>query len=387
MQRFPIPTSEQIQNATGYAGGKHRKGSWDKLQIALNAFTKTPDRDTVMDVRSSALTCRATFQEKKKQKRVGALQAANITNQLDLLLADCDIQLLLFEIKDLKALGEPEVISGVEMRLARIRGLAINTVDGSGELKRSIARLDDENRGRVSTQLIELLRQHGYSPQGSFWYPTSGDFDYPLPHVAWKAHLAATGLRQALDVVGNSIPIFKSLGVQHKVDTNPEMFKGTQKLVTIYPPRDSGHWRVLIAKLESAVGGQLKVPPGELPVGRAQRVGMRHGQVTGLTTTVLEANANTRCSPGATTTGGYKLATLTPLGPGSAPPIQTTQPRSDLIFGTGSQKSVLFFHYPSTGKIHTGILLNGTIRPDPREAPNPYDEPLPEGVVLRESAW
>lgn len=86
----------------------------------------------------------------------------------------------------------------------------------------------------MSNQLVELLKSRQYSKGSSnFWYPIDPEFIYELPHVAWKAHLAAASLRQAVDVVGNSIPILEALGVQHKVDTDPGVFRGTEKLVTI----------------------------------------------------------------------------------------------------------------------------------------------------------
>lgn len=390
VQRFPIPTKQQIQASAGYTGGKHRKGTWAALGQALDEHASHRDRDHVALVDQCARKADATFDDTKKQKKVGAETVAAVREQLARLLVDCAIQMHLFDVEDAEnAVDLPprEGTSRVDKKIAAIRSLLPRTEDVGGTLQSRLHLLEQSNRRQVSDELITALKGWGYRkgrPE-NFWYPQGAEFDYPLPHVAWKAHLAAKGPRQALDVVGNAIPVLKQFKVQHKVDTNPEMFGGTEKLVTIYPPRAQQAWAALIARLESVVGGQLKLPPGELAVGGAGRVGMRHGQITALTSQVLQQEANTSCTPSRRKVDGYSLVVLTPLGTTPAPPVYATQPASALIIRDG----VLYFYYPTRVKkqIETAIFLNGEIRPDPREAPNPYNQPLPEGVEEPGVRW
>lgn len=380
IQRFPIPTRQQLGTATDYTGGKHREGTWASVGKLLDNYAKIPNRGIVEDLRVAALEARKTFDNEKKKEKVGVERATGkIIPELDRLVADCQIQLLLFQIEEQAKLAHSlESVSRTEGRIKQIRRLIPTTVDNSGgQLAATLQQHESAISQVVSEELVRTLKALNYKPEpgrDNFWYPADGDFSYALPHVSWKAHLMAGGISQAIDVVRCAAPVLKQWGVQHKVDTNEQMFTTTGKLVTIYPPKQESDWPGLIEGLELAVGGQLQLPPGELPVGRAGRVGMRHGQITGLTSELLEEMAGSGFTWGGDKVNGHKVARLDPPG---AKVVRTRFP-SKLVMSPGG---VLCFYYPATQTIHPAIFLDGGIRPDPRAEANPYDAPLPLGVT------
>ena len=376
VQRFPIPTRGELEKDAGYTGGKRRKGTWHALGVALAAQATTPSPPaTVEEVRRRAEAALETFATEKKRKKVGQERAQTICFELRRTIADCDVQLLLDELDRLEHLDQTaETARQIEVAARKARTALSKTVDQSDRVQ---DRLDRSERGAVSRGLVGLLTELGYRRDGQFWYPTPRP-GYPLPHVAWKAHVACAKLRDAHDVVHNATAVLRKFGVQHKVDPTPETFAGNEKLVTIYPPPPTVSWRNLIVALEQQVGGALKAPPGEIPVGTSQRIGMRHGQITGLSPDVLQAAAGTTFTAGLKV-GGYDTPVLTPLEGATTPTVLTTVPPSYLVIGLG----VLYFRYPDSGKVFPAIYLDGVIRPDPRAEANPFGVALPEGVKGR----
>lgn len=386
VQRFPIATKDQLSTEADYTGGRHRKGTWAAVSSLLDAYATTPDPGLVEKILKAATAARGTFEDTKKVKRVGVDKATRqIIPALEHLLVDCHIQLLLFQIEaEAKLVSRPlDSASSLERLIKQVRSLLPKTVDNSGgQLDATLQQHEAGISHVVSGELIKTLGMLKYQPEhgrDNFWYPTDGDFSYALPHVSWKAHLTAGRVSQAVDVVRGAAPVLKRWGAQHKVDTNEEMFTTTRKLVTIYPPRQEGDWPGLISDLESAVGGQLQLPPGELPVGGVGRVGMRHGQITGLTSAILERETNTRFGPSNEKVDGYTVAELDPRGGAR---VWRTRFPSKLVI---SPQGVLHFYCPGIGArkaiLQTAIFLDGCIRPDPREEANPYGTPLPRGVT------
>lgn len=273
---------------------------------------------------------------------------------------------------------------GLHAKVRRIELLAAQTTD-DGTLAAWVLGVQGRIKSAFSQHWLSTLRrilsQHAtYVVDRSFLVADGPEFNYPLPHVEWKAHLGAQ-LGTAFTVLYAALPVLKGLGVQHKVDTNPAVFEGTNKFLTIYPPRDPGQWPDLIKRLD-AVPGTVQVV-GELPVGPTGAVGMRHGQISALSEQVL-AEHQLSLKPEGTKIRGHDCWTIvddktkTPLKL-----VPTSWAAGRQTFLTLHEGTVFVgkLTTPATINVAPAILHEGVVKPDPRSEPNPFNVALPKGVT------
>jgi hypothetical protein len=406
VQRYPVPTAGGLKADAGYKGGKISR-RWKALRGVLDAYHERPTLDGLKKVMSAAQAARDTFDDEKKQKRVGGADRAKaIQAALDRLVADCHIQAMRLDMEHHMASSQPFdwMIDEVADAAGRTRTRLRETTDATGELAHFLNGAEawvDKGRRALQAQGLDqhkfviqnYLRSNNYeaSSNAGFWHPRDPALAYRLSHVGWKAHLGATFTtwRQVLD---RALPVLMRHGVNHKVDTDPKVFEGTNKFVTIYPPspKRGGDraWAPLIKDLEDAVGGNVVVV-GEIPVGQTGVVGMRYGQLTPLTEAMLADMGLKLEGSGMPYSHRHpEFVTLYPKRVAAAregvtpPPIDNSVlPGSELCL---TKKKVLFFSVRADErKYGAAILYQGSIRPDLRAEANPFDAPYPPGVMKK----
>ncbi|MDN5798054.1 MAG: hypothetical protein L0H79_20235 [Intrasporangium sp.] len=392
VQRYPVPSAEQLVKDTGYKGGKFNKGSWAALLVQLGGYKQNGDNNTLTAIRQASRKARETFSADKKKKKVGNATAATIVTALTRLEVDCQIDVLRHQVtqvtQQLVQLTDPLAVSGLHSKVDQIQQLITQSTDDGtlgGWLGGIRGQIDGVFRKQWPASLAGLLNQHShYHPDRTFLVADGPEFTYPLPHVAWKAHLGASR-QTAFQVLAAALPVLKALGVQHKVDTDPDVFTKTNKFVTIYPPRDEALWPKLIAVLD-VVPGTVQVA-GELPVGRSGAVGMRHGQITGLDQAVLAQYKLSLVLEGKKV-AGYSCCSI--IDDRSKKPLTLVPAPWDASLPTfltlHSRVVHVVQHVKASGKdkVAPAILHEGVIRPDPRQEPNPFKVDLPEGVTAKQ---
>ncbi|AKD53751.1 class III lanthionine synthetase LanKC N-terminal domain-containing protein [Spirosoma radiotolerans] len=218
--------------------------------------------------------------------------------------------------------------------------------------------------------LKHFLSDREYKDTGQYWVKNNNSFD---PHVGWKAHIGAT-LESAFTVLEKVLPILDRHKFNHKVDTEPGVFGETNKFITIYPSENEEDWGPLIDDLEKAVGHGIVSIPGEWGVGSLGHIGMRHGQLTALTTKILETNGIKFTKVRVNEKGNviYQLSN----------PSQYDGRVGDGIMITKNDKpgSAMFVTDTKHDKFCPAMLHEGKIYPDPRMEANPFGFALPRGV-------
>ena len=442
MQRFPIPTSAQLETTTGYTGGAKWSRKWKTLKNALTTYATKRTPAAIEAVAKAASAANKTFDAGKKREKVGEQTAVRVQASLNALLADCQIELLLRDYDRTERAGLVGHATRVAQldRLQRIADLLLQTTDDQQVVAKFLAgrrpepsekadpeptleeqrptahEASDEELGsrdarrqryvqireqaereqaraaerRLQAQQMEYrealvgrLKAAGYTPiQDAYWQAPEHDPDFVAPHVAWKAHLGAT-FGSAMELVEQVIPLFHKLGVDHKIDTNPEVFDKTNKFITIYPPGPTAApWATIVNALEDAVG-HLAVPvEGELRVGTSGVVGMRHGQISSLTVSMVERRGVVvkLGTPGPK--GFEALSHVTLLaGEEPAPSIDVSASPGATLVARKQGEDLMLWFVGGTYGVCPAILHAGAIRPDPRKHPNPYGEPLPTGIT------
>lgn len=417
----------QLQTSTGYTGGTKWSRKWKALKKALDAYQAKGTLQSIKMVQSAAAAADTTFDAAKKRTKVGEPVAVNVQRGLRALLTDCEIEILRRQYDTVSQSGDVGASTRAEQRdrLQRIRVLMLQTTDTSHALAQflageepaveaetpvrekveearhdagessegvrpSRARMQVEYRARereakehYKSTLVELLKSNHYTKiQDEYWEAPSQDDEHVTPHVAWKAHLGCTP-GDALELAERTVAILLELGVDHKIDTNPEVFFTTNKFVTIYPPGPkAAPWSKIIAALEDAVG-HLAVPaPGELPVGAWGVVGMRHGQNTPLTVEALEAlGVKVVLGPPAPEPYQELPQVILEAGDGPAPKVDDRANPGSVLVARGQGKTLMLWFAGGKDRPCPAILHDGAIKPDPRKDPNPHNEPLPADVV------
>lgn len=390
VQCYPIPDVPTLEKAAGYSGGKTRKRTWEVLTKTLKSYkptSTTTDIGSIEGIRSACDAAHQSFTNAKKRKKVGEDKAARVQTELKRLQADCDIQIARLRLEHSLAghtLGWYGMIHLLD-KLGPIELLAQATTDATGELGTWLAvtrqRIATERDHQWTAEVASFLSGAGYTRDRTFYAAHGKAYDYPLPHVDWKAHLGSR-MEDSFALLKAVLPELERLGVQHKVDTNPAVFAGTNKFVTIYPPRVESQWPELIKALEDGPGLESIQPvPGELPVGKRGAIGMRHGQITALTVSLLEHQGFVVELTGRKDLDGYFPVAVKAAKAEAPPPgIETTPfPNSQLKM----KDKMLWFVHAVTFKAVPAVLYDGAIRPDPRLDPNPYRVALPSGVTAR----
>jgi hypothetical protein len=336
------------------------KGKRDKINTLIAKYNKAETKPNSKDERNKLLddiTILTLNWErsviKKKTKAEKSFQTEE-TKHLKQKLAE-------IEAFRIQVDNEFEMLNGkIEAKLEKTDSeVKVPTVETA--IKEKSSSLEE----RHQSEITHLLRTAGYSEIQPPYMMKS--YKTELPHVGWKAHIGATQ-ETAVSVLKKVIPVFNELMVPNKVDWTLAVFGKTNKFITIYPPKDEGIWQSLIQALEGEVGHQMVHVEGELPVGKMGRVGMRHGQLSALTRGILDKN-------------DIKYEDL------SLKSIQLTDKNQyDITIKNGvmmiENGGAFFGEHTEFKQRFPGMVYNGKVCLDPRQQPNPYNEPLPKGVII-----